>query len=82
MFVRLEKINPTERQQRFYVMTVTRTLFGEWCLIREWGRIGSAGGQRKVDYTQTQEEAETALAKLSAQKCRRGYRLLRGQRVS
>lgn len=73
MFVRLEKINPAERQMRFYVMNVTQTLFGEWCLIREWGRIGSAGGQRMVDYTGTKEEAETALGKLSVQKCRRGY---------
>ena len=46
MFVRLEKINAEERQRRFYVMNVSRTLFGDWCLIREWGRIGSKGGQR------------------------------------
>lgn len=73
MFVRLEKINPAEHQRRFYVMNVAQTLFGEWCLIREWGRIGSAGGQRLVDYTTTKVEAEAALDKLSAQKCRRGY---------
>ncbi|MEL7204730.1 MAG: WGR domain-containing protein [Pseudomonadota bacterium] len=73
MFVRLEKINPAERQRRFYVMNVAQTLFGEWCLIREWGRIGTAGGQKMVDYMNTQEEAEAVLNKLSAQKCRRGY---------
>ncbi len=73
MFVRLEKINPAERQMRFYEMNVAQTLFGEWCLIREWGRIGTAGGQRMVDYTNTKEEAEAVLNKLSAQKCRRGY---------
>ena len=72
MFVRLEKINPAERQRRFYVMNVAQTLFGEWCLIREWGRIGTAGGQKMVDYMNTQEEAEAVLNKLSAQKCRRG----------
>ena len=73
MFVRLEKINLAERQKRFYVMNVAQTLFGEWCLIREWGRIGSAGGQRMVDYAETKEEAEAALDRLSAQRCRRGY---------
>ncbi len=73
MFVRLEKTNPAERQRRFYVMCTARTLFGEWCLIREWGRIGSAGGQTMIDYTETREQAEAALGKLSAQKCRRGY---------
>ncbi|WP_380058995.1 WGR domain-containing protein (plasmid) [Falsihalocynthiibacter sp. SS001] len=73
MFVRLEKINPAEHQKRFYAMNVTQTLFGEWCLIREWGRIGSAGGQGLVDYMETKEEAEDTLNKLSAQKCGRGY---------
>lgn len=73
MFARLEKINPEERQNRFYVMSVTKTLFGEWCLIREWGRIGSTGGQRKVDYTNSEKEAVAALHKLSEDKCRRGY---------
>lgn len=75
MQIRLEKIDPAKRQHRFYVMYVTRTLFGEWCLIREWGRIGSRGGQRMADYTDSKEEAETALTKLSNQKCRRGYYL-------
>ena len=73
MFVRLEKINLAKRQKRFHVMNVAQTLFGEWCLIREWGRIGSAGGQWMIDFTETKEEAEAALNKLSAQKCRRDY---------
>lgn len=73
MFVRLEKINPAKLQKRFYVMNVAQTLLGEWCLIREWGRIGAAGGQRMIDYTETKEQAEAALNKLSIQKCRRGY---------
>ena len=68
MGIRLEKINPVERERRFYVMNVAQTLFGEWCLIREWGRIGSAGGQGQVEYSETMEEAEAALDKLSAQK--------------
>ena len=73
MFVRLEKINPEERQKRFYVMNVTQNLFGEWCLIREWGRFGSAGGQRMVEYVGTEGEADKMLNKLLAQKSRRGY---------
>ena len=81
MFVRLEKINPEKRQRRFYVMNVAQTLFGEWCLIREWGRIGAAGGQRMVDYTASQEDAEAALRKLSDQKCHRGYCQCDSQRV-
>lgn len=78
MFVRLEKINPEAHQWRFYAMHVAQTLFGEWCLIREWGRIGAAGGQRMVDYAATREEAEAALDRLSARKCRRGYSACQG----
>ncbi len=81
MQIRLEKIIPKKRQHRFYVMQVTRTLFGEWCLIREWGRIGSAGGQRMTDYTASKKDAEAALAKLFDQKRRRGYHLCEAQHV-
>ena len=80
MHVRLEKINLEKRQRRFYVMNVAQTLFGEWCLIREWGRIGSLGGQRMVDYVTSKEDAEAALNKLSEQKCRRGYGLCENPR--
>ncbi len=75
MQIRLEKIDPAKRQHRFYVMYVTRTLFDEWCLIREWGRIGSRGGQRMADYVASKADAEAALNKLSSQKCRREYHL-------
>lgn len=53
---------------------ITQTLLGEWCLIRERGRIGSAGGHWVVGYRKTKEEAEAALDKLPAQKCRRDCR--------
>lgn len=73
MQVRLEKINSAKRERRFYVLSTVRTLFGEWCLLREWGRIGSAGGQRLAEYLPTQGEAEAALRKLKLSKNRRGY---------
>ncbi|WP_085807494.1 WGR domain-containing protein [Roseovarius albus] len=75
MQIRLEKIDPSKRQQRFYVMHIAQTLFGEWCLIREWGRIGTKGGQRLVNYVASRAEAEAALYKRAAQKGRRGYQL-------
>ena len=73
MMMRLEKINPGRRQKRFYLLLVTQTLFGEWCLIREWGRIGAAGGQKRREYHTTEEGALTALANMKAAKLRRGY---------
>ena len=37
-------------------------LFGAWCFIREWGRIGRAGQVRTVPYA-TADEAHEALAR-------------------
>ena len=39
----LRRINPDRNMARFYIMSVQPNLFGEWSLLREWGRIGSAG---------------------------------------
>ena len=78
MHIRLEKIDPTKRQRRFYEMRVARTLFGDWCLMRDWGRIGSAGGQGRVDYTRDEPEANAALDQMVRQKMRRGYVVTKG----
>jgi predicted DNA-binding WGR domain protein len=37
----LHRIDPVKNMRRFYGLDVRRDLFGQWCLIREWGRIGS-----------------------------------------
>lgn len=36
----LRCIDPAKNKRRFYTMAVEPTLFGEWTLRREWGRIG------------------------------------------
>jgi len=71
--VRLEKINYVKRQRRFYLLGVMRTLFGEWCLVREWGRIGAAGGQSKRAYFGSWEDCDAGLQKIKSTKARRGY---------
>jgi predicted DNA-binding WGR domain protein len=32
---------------RFYALQLAPTLFGEWVLVAEWGRIGSPGAVRQ-----------------------------------
>ena len=39
----LEKRQPAQKMARFYRMAVMPNLFGEWTLLREWGRIGQGG---------------------------------------
>ena len=42
----LERREPARNRQRFYAITVTRTRFGSWAMVREWGRIGQPGTVR------------------------------------
>lgn len=73
MFQYLEKIDPEKRQMRFYALTLDETLFGEWCLTREWGRIGSKGGQRMRHYGSSRAEVQDQMEAVSSLKQRRGY---------
>lgn len=71
---RLEKRVADKNQFRFYRLDLQPTLFGEWSLIREWGRIGRQG--RVVTHTfRTEEEACSALDRKVMGKCRRGYEI-------
>lgn len=71
--VLLTRIDPAYNMARFYRMEVVPTLFGEWALVREWGRIGHSG-QVRCDHYTTRGTAELALVKLLGSKTRRGYR--------
>lgn len=71
----LRKIDHAKRMARFYQVEVRLTLFGEWTVRREWGRIGGAS-RAMAQTVATQEEArEIARAKL-AEKIRRSYTLI------
>lgn len=71
--VTLYRVDAQRRMARYYCLDVQPDLFGEWCLIRMWGRIGTAGGQvRSVPYP-TPQEADAAMDRLCRAKLRRGY---------
>jgi predicted DNA-binding WGR domain protein len=44
----LTKTDPARNMARFYVLDIQPTLFGEWALLKEWGRIGRAGQSRRA----------------------------------
>jgi predicted DNA-binding WGR domain protein len=68
----LHRVDPAKNMHRFYGLDVRRDLFGQWCLIREWGRIGRGGRMRMAAYA-TAAEAHDALADQRRVKERRGY---------
>lgn len=68
----LRRIDPDKNMRRFYLMTVQRDLFGGAQLIREWGRIGSAG-RLDVSHHPDEGRAIDALSDIAAAKRGRGY---------
>ena len=72
MLACFEKRDPARNQARFYRLGLTPTLFGDWALIREWGRIGRPG-RRKTDYHPDQVAAEKMMARLVRRRQRHGY---------
>ena len=45
--VYLERIDASRRMARSYAIRVERTLFGDWAVIYQWGRIGARGRRQE-----------------------------------
>jgi predicted DNA-binding WGR domain protein len=71
----LEKVDPSRRMMRFYAIWIAPTLFGEWAMVREWGRIGSPGRLRE-SWFETEKIANQAGMNLKKRKQARGYKPL------
>jgi predicted DNA-binding WGR domain protein len=69
----LTRTDPTRNINRFYVVDITPTLFGEWAVLREWGRRGSPGTLR-LDSYRRQEEAQSAQQRTIKRRLQRSYR--------
>ena len=72
MLTVLHKHAPERNLHRFYALQLAPNLFGEWSLVRSWGRIGTPGRQR-IDWHGTPAAAEQARDRLLHAKQRRGY---------
>ncbi|RWR29865.1 WGR domain-containing protein [Sinirhodobacter populi] len=69
----LLRIDAGCNMRRFYAASVQPTLFGGVSVVRNWGRIGSAGRMRIETFDEA-DQADDALDKLIRTKRRRGYR--------
>ncbi len=70
--VHLRRIDPSQNMRRFYSLTIQPTLFGGASVIRNWGRIGTAGQSMMETFDGT-DEAAGAFVRLERTKRRRGY---------
>ncbi|MDA8249145.1 MAG: WGR domain-containing protein [Rhodospirillales bacterium] len=71
--VSLARIRPALNEWRYYRMELSSDLFGRVVLLRQWGRIGTAG-HRRLDPYPDPGAALNALARIADAKRRRGYR--------
>ena len=62
----------TKNMARFYAMSIEPNLFGQACLTRRWGRIGTKGRMMSHHF-ETEQEAVLLFLDLLRQKKRRGY---------
>jgi predicted DNA-binding WGR domain protein len=68
----LERHDPAKNLYRFYRLSLEKNLFGEWSLMREWGRIGQAS-QVRIALYDTLQAAQNAYARKLREKRKRGY---------
>jgi predicted DNA-binding WGR domain protein len=69
----LRRIDADQNMFRFYALDVQPTLFGEWTLIRRWGRIGREGRRMMMSFADRDGALEAREDWLRA-KSQRGYR--------
>jgi len=71
--VNLRRIEHERNMARFYAIGVLPTLFGDWAVVRRWGRIGTYGRTQQMWFS----DLSLALAcadRVAEAKRRRGYR--------
>ena len=70
--ISLRLIDPEKNKWRFYHLDIQTDLFGQWCHVREWGRIGRQGKMLITPFPSA-AEAEQALSQLRRRKEKWGY---------
>jgi predicted DNA-binding WGR domain protein len=68
----LRRIDPAKNMARFYAVGVQLTLFGEWAVVKRWGRINTEG-RRAEEWFNERDVALTAAKAQEAAKRARGY---------
>ena len=70
----LDRCDAQQNMQRFYVLSIEPTLFGDSAVLRQWGRHGARGCERRDLYATT-AAAREALDEWLRRKARRGYKM-------
>jgi predicted DNA-binding WGR domain protein len=68
----VERSDPARNMARYYTMSIEKNLFGDICLLRKWGRIGTKG-KMMIHHFRQEGEAVRLFLDLLRQKRKRGY---------
>ncbi len=69
----VERCDPAANCARFYALSIERSLFGDICLVRRWGRIGSRG-RSMTHPCGTEAQAVDLFHRHARRRHARGYR--------
>ncbi len=69
----VQRLDATQNMARFYRLAIEPTLFGDFSVVRNWGRIGTRG-QEKVHFFDNEKQALALVLDLLRQKRQKGYR--------
>jgi len=68
----LRKVDTSRNMARFYHVDLAPNLFGEVCVVRTWGRIGTQG-RAMIETRRSEKCAQVSAVRLVRAKLRRGY---------
>jgi predicted DNA-binding WGR domain protein len=74
--LQFRSIDPEQNRFRFYDLSIQRTLWGEFAVVRQFGRIGTTG-RRSVRFFASANEAQDEFDQEVAQRAKRLYVLVR-----
>ncbi|MEN8443752.1 MAG: WGR domain-containing protein [Cyanobacteria bacterium J06555_13] len=61
------------KETRFYSCALCQNLFGEWIVLRRWGRVSALKGQSLEHHCASYEEGLEILSEVAKRRSQRGY---------
>ncbi len=58
---------------RYYSCQLCQNLFGEWVVVRRWGRVSALRGQSREHLCHSYEEGLKLLVEIAKRRVQRGY---------
>jgi predicted DNA-binding WGR domain protein len=70
------KLDPERCEHRWYAIAWGPTLFGNWAVVRSWGRMGTDWAQCKSEIFEDDDAARAEAEVQTRKRLKRGYHLV------